>query len=55
MCEVLIHYLSTAEQLFNLKFAAKQMSRSATKCEKEEKVEKGKLKKVSGCPQRVMM
>lgn len=33
------------KQLFNLKFAAKQMSRSATKCEKEEKVEKTKLKK----------
>lgn len=34
------------EELFNLKFAAKQMERSAVKCEKDEKTEKGKLKKV---------
>ena len=42
---MIVHPLYT-EQMFNLKFAAKQMSRSATKCEKEEKAEKNKLKKV---------
>lgn len=31
--------------LFNLKFAAKELSRNAKKCEKEERVEKTKLKK----------
>ena len=33
------------KQLFNLKFTAKQMGRLSTKCEKEEKTEKGKIKK----------
>ncbi|XP_022108977.1 charged multivesicular body protein 1b-like [Acanthaster planci] len=33
------------KNLFQLKFAAKQMDRNAKKCEKEEKAEKGKLKK----------
>ncbi|KXJ27509.1 charged multivesicular body protein 1b [Exaiptasia diaphana] len=33
------------KHLFNLKMAAKQMERSAKKCEKEEKAEKLKLKK----------
>ena len=37
----------SSENLFNLKFAAKQMERSSKKCEKDERVEKGKLKKVS--------
>lgn len=36
----------TSEHLFNLKFAAKELERNAKKCEKEEKVEKVKLKKV---------
>lgn len=36
-----------AEHLFNLKFAAKELERNAKKCEKEEKVEKTKLKKAS--------
>lgn len=33
------------DQIFNLKFTAKQLSRSAVKCEKEEKEEKSKIKK----------
>jgi len=33
------------KHLFNLKFAAKELERSAKKCEKDEKVEKNKLKK----------
>lgn len=33
------------KHLFNLKFASKQMARSAKKCEKDEKAEKLKLKK----------
>lgn len=33
------------KQLFNLKFASKQMMRSAKKCEKDEKTEKIKVKK----------
>uniref|UniRef100_A0A7S3QV59 Charged multivesicular body protein 1a n=2 Tax=Dunaliella tertiolecta TaxID=3047 RepID=A0A7S3QV59_DUNTE len=33
------------EQVFNLKFTAKQLSRSAAKCEKEEKSERLKVKK----------
>lgn len=39
--------MSTAmeKHLFNLKFAAKELERNAKKCEKEEKVEKTKLKK----------
>ncbi|GAU94460.1 hypothetical protein RvY_06231 [Ramazzottius varieornatus] len=40
--------MSTAmmeKHLFNLKFAAKEMDRYAKKCDKEEKVEKDKLKK----------
>jgi len=32
-------------QLFNLKFTAKQLQRLSVKCTKEEKVEKGKIKK----------
>ena len=33
------------KHLFNLKFAAKQLERDSKKCDKEEKVEKNKLKK----------
>ncbi|XP_042354911.1 charged multivesicular body protein 1b [Plectropomus leopardus] len=33
------------DQLFNLKFAAKELERSAKKCDKEEKSEKAKVKK----------
>ncbi|KAK2496021.1 hypothetical protein MC885_003397 [Smutsia gigantea] len=33
------------KHLFNLKFAAKELSRSAKKCDKEEKAEKAKIKK----------
>mmetsp|Transcript_9049 Transcript_9049/g.19449 ORF Transcript_9049/g.19449 Transcript_9049/m.19449 type:complete len:200 (+) Transcript_9049:111-710(+) len=33
------------DQIFNLKFTAKQLARSAVKCEKEEKAEKAKIKK----------
>lgn len=33
------------KHLFNLKFAAKQLDRSAKKCEKEEKAERAKIKK----------
>lgn len=33
------------EQIFNLKFTAKQLSRSSIKCEKEEKAERLKVKK----------
>lgn len=33
------------EQIFNLKFTAKQLNRSAIKCEKEEKAERLKVKK----------
>lgn len=33
------------KQLFNLRFAAKNLERSSKKCEKEEKAEKAKLKK----------
>lgn len=33
------------EQLFNLKYTSKQMQKSADKCQKQEKVEKEKLKK----------
>ena len=39
--------MTFTEHLFNLKFAAKQMAREAKKCEKAEKEEKIKLKKVS--------
>ena len=41
-------FLLTAipEHLFNLKFAAKDLERNAKKCEKQEKEEKVKLKKV---------
>ncbi|MED6274656.1 hypothetical protein CHARACLAT_018502 [Characodon lateralis] len=35
----------TPENLFNLKFAAKELQRNAKKCDKEEKVEKAKVKK----------
>ena len=42
-------FKSTAQKmqdnLFNLKLAAKQLERNAVKCEKDEKAEKGKLKK----------
>ncbi|XDV21108.1 hypothetical protein PO909_026278, partial [Leuciscus waleckii] len=34
-----------SEQLFNLKFAAKELQRSSKKCDKEEKAEKVKVKK----------
>ena len=33
------------EQVFNLKFMAKQLNRSAVKCEKDEKAERLKVKK----------
>jgi hypothetical protein len=33
------------EQVFNLKFMAKQLNRSAIKCEKDEKSERLKVKK----------
>ena len=33
------------KHLFNLKFASKQLLRDSKRCEKEEKVEKTKLKK----------
>lgn len=33
------------KHLFNLKFASKQLLRDSKKCDKEEKIEKGKLKK----------
>lgn len=36
---------SLEKQLFNLKFAAKELERNSKKCEKEEKAEKLKLKK----------
>ena len=38
------------EHLFNLKFAAKDLERNAKKCEKQEKEEKNKLKKVYNDP-----
>merc|ERR1712060_124857 len=44
----LISNLSTASMdnhLFNLKFASKQLQRDSKRCEKEEKIEKTKLKK----------
>ena len=34
------------EHLFNLKFAAKELQRNSKKCDKEEKIEKNKVKKV---------
>jgi len=37
------------EHLFNLKFAAKGLERNAKKCEKEEREEKTKLKRVCCC------
>ena len=36
---------SMEKHLFNLKFAAKELERNSKKCDKEEKVEKAKLKK----------
>ncbi len=33
------------KHLFNLKFASKQLLRDSKKCDKEEKIERGKLKK----------
>uniref|UniRef100_UPI00358F6D1B charged multivesicular body protein 1b n=1 Tax=Myxine glutinosa TaxID=7769 RepID=UPI00358F6D1B len=33
------------KHLFNLKFAAKELNRNSKKCDKEEKLEKGKIKK----------
>ncbi|XP_016143812.1 charged multivesicular body protein 1b-1-like [Sinocyclocheilus grahami] len=35
------------KNLFNLKFAAKELQRSSKKCDKEEKAEKAKVKKVN--------
>lgn len=42
---------SPTEQLFNLKFAAKELQRNSKKCDKEEKAEKAKVKQVGsfGC------
>ncbi|MGH0172785.1 UNVERIFIED_CONTAM: hypothetical protein FKN15_063900 [Acipenser sinensis] len=37
--------LPITEQLFNLKFAAKELSRNSKRCDKEEKAEKLKVKK----------
>jgi hypothetical protein len=37
--------MAMEKHLFNLKFAAKQLERDSKKCDKEEKVEKNKLKK----------
>ncbi|XP_048191316.1 charged multivesicular body protein 1b-2-like [Perognathus longimembris pacificus] len=39
------HQLRVTEHLFNLKFAVKELTRNAKKCDKEEKVEKAKIKK----------
>ncbi|XP_039200487.1 charged multivesicular body protein 1b isoform X1 [Crotalus tigris] len=36
---------SNPEHLFNLKFAAKELNRNSKKCDKEEKIEKVKIKK----------
>uniref|UniRef100_A0A3B3WUW2 Uncharacterized protein n=1 Tax=Poecilia mexicana TaxID=48701 RepID=A0A3B3WUW2_9TELE len=36
------------KNLFNLKFAAKELQRNSKKCDKEEKLEKAKVKKVKG-------
>lgn len=44
VCFSLTHVL---ENLFNLKFAAKELNRNSKKCDKEEKTEKVKVKKVS--------
>jgi hypothetical protein len=38
--------VSLEEEMINLKIVAKQMSRSSTKCEKNEKIAVEKLKKV---------
>lgn len=38
-------HLVFSDHLFNLKFAAKDLQRNATKCGKDEHTEKGKLKK----------
>lgn len=50
MCvKVQIRHISSftsKEHLFQLKFAAKEMERNSKRCEKEEKAEKMKLKKV---------
>lgn len=35
------------KHLFNLKFAAKELNRNAKKCDKEDKAEKAKIKKVT--------
>ncbi|XP_067580549.1 charged multivesicular body protein 1B2-like isoform X1 [Pseudorca crassidens] len=40
-------FIISEEHLFNLKFAAKELNRNAKKCDKEEKAEKAKIKKVS--------
>lgn len=41
------------KHLFNLKFAAKELNRNAKKCDKEEKAEKAKIKKIiSTCSSR---
>uniref|UniRef100_A0A4W6FJR1 Charged multivesicular body protein 1B n=1 Tax=Lates calcarifer TaxID=8187 RepID=A0A4W6FJR1_LATCA len=37
--------MSNTKHLFNLKFAAKDLQRNSKKCDKEEKVEKAKVKK----------
>ncbi|MCI4379828.1 hypothetical protein PGIGA_G00232860 [Pangasianodon gigas] len=37
---------SMEKHLFNLKFAAKELERNAKKCDKDEKAEKAKVKKV---------
>lgn len=42
----IIDWLFLVENLFNLKFAAKELERSAKKCEKDSVAEKGKLKRV---------
>lgn len=37
--------MAMEKHLFNLKFAAKDLERNSKKCDKEEKIEKNKLKK----------
>lgn len=49
MCSVITLFTPLTlktEHLFNLKFAAKELQRNSKKCDKEEKAEKAKVKKV---------
>ena len=47
---VVVHLDCMKEHLFNLKFAAKGLERNAKKCEKDERDEKTKLKRVGFTP-----